>query len=317
MSCEKDRIWPEVSVVIRTFNRGDTIGAAITSILSQSYAPLQLLVIDDGSTDGTQDLLAESAWPIEYHFQENAGLAAGRERGLALSRGELLIYVDADDRWLPGALHRLATAIELTGADFVFSEWAYPDSRSPDYFLCNHPYFRDLEVSLSPEGFFHFPHELAKRLFLRHQHAVPTGTLFRKRSLTRGFNTTAKVSDDWVAALDAILHHNGSCAYISDPLWEKGVDGRNIFDGSSDFFRAIDFELFDLIWIQERFRSCLTRRELSLLRKRLSQVYLDRSWAYRERFGDRASAIKDAFLSFATYPSFSAVHHFIGNALRF
>lgn len=298
---------PLVSVVIRTFNRAGTIERAIESVLSQSYKNYQLIVVDDGSVDDTRERVSGFDVPIIYFYQENSGLAAGREKGLRLASGEFIIYLDADDWWLPGALEKLVSAIHSSQSAFVFSEWLYADSSISDHFLSEKPIFSLIRPRVLSDGLFVFTPAEARKLFLYHHHAVPSGTLFRSDHLSRGFNTSARVADDWVAALDSVLNFSGACAYIKEPIWIKEIDGENIYDGARNFRRAIDFELKDLLWILGSFGGKISSAERRSLQRRLSKLYLDRSWAFRSPDSPSRGVYRDIVSSFFTYPNFSSV----------
>jgi glycosyltransferase involved in cell wall biosynthesis len=101
-----------VSVVIPAFNAAQYIGAAIASALAQSFQPQEVIVVDDGSTDGTAELVRRS-WPgVQVLRQANRGSGAARNAGCGAARGEWLAFLDADDQWLPRKLER---QIALTG----------------------------------------------------------------------------------------------------------------------------------------------------------------------------------------------------------
>ncbi len=95
-----------VSVVIPAFNGKDYIGETIESILAQTYRPLEVLVVDDGSTDRTAEIVQRFGEPVRYLRQENAGTAAARNRAVAESRGEFIALLDQDDLWVPHKLER-------------------------------------------------------------------------------------------------------------------------------------------------------------------------------------------------------------------
>jgi glycosyltransferase involved in cell wall biosynthesis len=96
-----------VSVVMPTFNRRSLIGPAIASALAQSYRQLELIVIDDGSTDGTEALVASLQDPrISYRYQENRGQSSARNAGLRLARGEFVSFLDSDTTWTRSMLER-------------------------------------------------------------------------------------------------------------------------------------------------------------------------------------------------------------------
>jgi hypothetical protein len=102
---------PLVSVVIPLYNKRATVARTLTSVLAQTMSDYQVLIIDDGSTDGGPELVEDQFKDprIEVHRQVNAGPGAARNRGLALSQTKFVTFLDADDRWEP---HFLASAVE-------------------------------------------------------------------------------------------------------------------------------------------------------------------------------------------------------------
>jgi glycosyltransferase involved in cell wall biosynthesis len=90
---------PLVSVVVPVFNGERHLAAALESALGQTYEPLEVIVVDDGSTDGTGDLARR--YPVRYVRQDNQGTGAARNTGLAEARGSLVGHLDADDLWEP------------------------------------------------------------------------------------------------------------------------------------------------------------------------------------------------------------------------
>jgi glycosyltransferase involved in cell wall biosynthesis len=95
-----------VSVIIPTYNCAQFLAPALESVAAQSYRPLEVIVIDDGSTDRTEAVvtafLRRTGLPGCYHFQHNQGPSAARNHGLTLARGAWVAFQDADDVWLPG-----------------------------------------------------------------------------------------------------------------------------------------------------------------------------------------------------------------------
>jgi glycosyltransferase involved in cell wall biosynthesis len=97
---------PKVSVIIPTYNRAAMVREAIESVLAQSYADRELIVVDDGSTDGTEAGIASLIPQLTYIYQEHRGVSAARNRGASLARGEYLAFLDSDDLWLRDKLGR-------------------------------------------------------------------------------------------------------------------------------------------------------------------------------------------------------------------
>src|SRR5713226_7707474 len=91
-----------VSVIMPTFNRRRVIGRAISSVLSQTYSDYELIVIDDGSTDGTSDWLAQEYPGVRLiRCASNRGAAGARNFGFEAARGEFIAFLDSDDVWTP------------------------------------------------------------------------------------------------------------------------------------------------------------------------------------------------------------------------
>ena len=97
---------PLISCVVPVFNGERYLGEALDSILAQTYRPLELLVVDDGSTDGAAALVTRYRDQTRPLFQPNAGQAAARNLGLSVARGEFVAFLDADDLWHPEKLAR-------------------------------------------------------------------------------------------------------------------------------------------------------------------------------------------------------------------
>lgn len=105
---------PAVSVIIPTHNSGRFVRHAIESVLEQTFDDLEVIVIDDGSTDGTGQRVAKYGSRVRYVSQSRGGPSAARNHGARLARGEWLAFLDADDFWYP---HRLAQQMALIDAD--------------------------------------------------------------------------------------------------------------------------------------------------------------------------------------------------------
>jgi glycosyltransferase involved in cell wall biosynthesis len=112
---------PVVSVVIPAYNRVDTVCAAVQSVLSQSYADLELLVVDDGSSDGTIDQLSEIDDPRLRLLSNphNVGVSAARNTGIRNARGAWVAFQDSDDEWMPRKLEKQMARIASLGPDCV------------------------------------------------------------------------------------------------------------------------------------------------------------------------------------------------------
>lgn len=97
---------PPVSVVIPTYNRAGYVGEAVASAVAQGYSDLELIVVDDGSTDNTRDVLGRFEGSFTYAWQENRGVAAARNAGVDLAITDFLAFLDSDDLWEPDKIER-------------------------------------------------------------------------------------------------------------------------------------------------------------------------------------------------------------------
>jgi len=104
LSCQRDPVMPRVSVIIPCYNYAHYLAEAIDSALAQSHSDVEIVVLDDGSTDDTAAVAARYGASVRYVRQDNRGLPAARNAGVAASTGPLLAFLDADDVWLPDKL---------------------------------------------------------------------------------------------------------------------------------------------------------------------------------------------------------------------
>jgi len=121
-----------VSVAIATYNMGQYLPVAVNSALSQSYAPIEVHIVDDGSTDNTRFIMRQ--WNkdprVHTHAQANAGQARAKNQAWRLGRGRYVAFLDADDMWLPGKLERqMALFRRNPGLGVVYSEYECMDAQ--------------------------------------------------------------------------------------------------------------------------------------------------------------------------------------------
>ncbi|MEG0807744.1 MAG: glycosyltransferase family A protein [Alistipes sp.] len=126
---------PSISVIIPLYNKQQEIGDTLRSILAQTFQPLEIVVVDDGSTDSSAQIVRAIASPLVKLVQQpNAGECAARNRAIAESSGEYIALLDADDQWKPGFLEEIAAMIEefpdcgvyCTAFDIVSHEGVFP-----------------------------------------------------------------------------------------------------------------------------------------------------------------------------------------------
>ena len=112
---------PLVTVIIPTYNRGWIIKEAIDSVLNQDFRDYELIVVDDGSSDNTQEILGAYGKTLAVFQQPNKGVSGARNSGIAAASGQLVAFLDSDDLWLPGKLSSQVKFFE-ENADAVINQ---------------------------------------------------------------------------------------------------------------------------------------------------------------------------------------------------
>jgi glycosyltransferase involved in cell wall biosynthesis len=148
---------PLVSIVIPTYNRAAYLPEAIESVLSQSYQPIELIVVDDGSTDDTRAVLARYADRCRCECRTNQGQSSSLNHGWQIARGDILGYLGDDDCLRPGAVQKLVDALMSdAGAVMAYGDYSLIDGASRvirQVVLIQRPYVemvRDLRVTPGP-----------------------------------------------------------------------------------------------------------------------------------------------------------------------
>lgn len=180
-----------VSVVMPAYDAETTVGAAISSVLWQTYRDFELVVVDDGSEDATGTIAGSFPLPVRVVRQENAGVAAARNRGIAEAQGELVAFCDADDVLLPRHLEALVEVYDRDGGIATSNcYWLFPGGMHP--------------ARTRYKG--RFPQPERQRQAILEQNFVSTMSLFPKALADEvgPFDTGLEVAEDWDFWLRAI-----------------------------------------------------------------------------------------------------------------
>ncbi len=212
-----------ISVIIPAYNTADYLSEAINSVLQQSLPPFEVIVVDDGSTDDTAAVAGSFGRSIYCDCQPHRGISATQNRGIQLSQGNYLAFLDADDIWQPDKLQKQAAILQSRpGIDMVFGHSLF--FRSPD-----------------------MPMEVAGRLLIpdKPQPAyMKSAMLIRREAFFKVglFDDTWRVGDfvDWFAkSMEAGLQ----AQMLPEIVYRRRVHGRNttIVERSSqvDFVRIV------------------------------------------------------------------------------
>ena len=255
----------KVSVIIPTFNRAGYIEAAIESILEQTHPVFEIIVVDDGSTDNTKEILKKYGSIVKYVFQENNGPASARNRGLRMAQGNYIAFLDSDDLWVP-----YKNTVQLR----FFSE--HPDIDLVFGHMAN---FSSEETSLEPEilnikvyNYFKEKYTNPDRAldYLIIENIIPTPTvMFKSKCLTNSgfFNENLRCAEDYDYWLRFAYYYR--LGFIDRILIKRRLHGENIID---DYLLRVSSHL-DVL---ERFSYTyphLPRSTKCKLEKAVSQKY--------------------------------------------
>jgi len=110
---------PKVSICIPTYNRRNYLKETLESVFTQTYKDYEVVIVDDGSTDGTDQMIKQLDYPIRYFWQKNQGHPAARNRMIELAEGEFITFIDSDDLLFPYAVEELMNLVENNGSNLV------------------------------------------------------------------------------------------------------------------------------------------------------------------------------------------------------
>ena len=208
---------PRVSVVIPTYNCAKFLGRTIDSALRQTYRDFEIIVVDDGSTDGTQALIAAYEESIRYVYQTNQGASAARNAALSRASGEFIAYLDADDLWLPDKLSRQVEFLDAhSNCGFVHTDVSVIDEQDTVLHAC---FNRDTKRTI-PQG------QCVRDLLLRSH--IQTLTVVERRTAfddAGKFDPRLPVAQDYLHWIGVGLQGYG-VGYLPEPLgqyrWRAG-----------------------------------------------------------------------------------------------
>jgi glycosyltransferase involved in cell wall biosynthesis len=202
---------PLVSAIIPTYNRAALVTQAIDSVLQQTYPNVEVIVVDDGSTDETQLALQRYGPKIRIVSQNNAGPAVARNRGITASRGDLIAFLDSDDLWLPRKLERQVALLQAVDTSVpcclcnITMRWSERERASFDIAWLKPAFDEGIWLNVDEV--------LATRFVLFNQ-----GVVIRREVLERigGFDEGLRLLEDHELSLRLSLE--GPWVFIREPL---------------------------------------------------------------------------------------------------
>jgi glycosyltransferase involved in cell wall biosynthesis len=184
-----------VSVIVPCYNARRWIGETLDSVVQQDFQDLEVIVVDDGSTDGSAELVRDLFPLARVLTTQRAGPSRARNLGTQLAQGDFLQYLDADDLLGPGKLKAQVAALETSGADVAYGSWCALEQTGEDRFVVGWPVNRridgDADVALLTDFW-----------------CPPAAYLFRRSIVARvgGWNEGLPIIQDARFALDCALH---------------------------------------------------------------------------------------------------------------
>lgn len=236
----KEKSKAKISVVIPTYNRRVFVRQAVESVLAQTFLDYEIVVVDDGSTDGTEQELAGLGDKIQYIWQENQGESVARNKGINLAQGEYIALLDSDDLWEPEKLSKQTSAL-INDPNVVMVGCASRIINESGNFMSN-----------SISGIVHEPEQLSYGALRYHNHFFGGGStaMFRRTTFEQigGFAPELRYGEEWDLWLR--LAKVGSITVINQPLARIRQHGATQTQAMSR--EAIDRRLNDYTTILRR-----------------------------------------------------------------
>lgn len=196
-----------------TYNRKDYLRETLDSIFAQTYKDYEVVVVDDGSTDGTEEMLNHGDYPVRYYWQKNTGDAATRNKLIKLARGEFITFIDSDDLLIPDAVERMIEVMKTEGGEvIVYGPYIRIDQNGHPYGSCKRKLYSG---------------NITRYLFqniLVHS----CGSMFPKKALeiANGFDTSLPVCSDYDLWLRLSLEYRFIA--LTGPTFKRRRHAKNL-----------------------------------------------------------------------------------------
>jgi glycosyltransferase involved in cell wall biosynthesis len=246
MPVNREGDQPLVSAILPVFNREASVAKAIESVLGQTYPRVELIIVDDGSTDGTAGILAGYGHRATVLRQENGGAYRARNLALGHAAGDLVAFVDSDDAWLADKLERQVPLMGRPEVGLVFGDVRIRRRPGPEAGDDGLTAFR-----INP------PHRGRVAAAFVRSNFVPTSTVLVRRSVLErwgGFSEESRLSADYLAWFRIALEHE--LDFVDGPVAEYTLHAEGI---SFDLGRSLEARIALFSAERERTRDPATR----------------------------------------------------------
>ena len=290
---------PLVSVIIPAYNAADFLGETLDSVLAQTYKNLEIIVVDDGSTDTTPNLLDSYGDRIKVLRQTNAGQAAARNNGARSAKGELLAFLDSDDLWDPDKITR---QVELLNR-FPTALAVYCDHRTID--AQGKPTSASAAMAYPrPSG------DILRALLLGPCIITPGLVLLRRHAfdMTSGFDETSLMRGHEDYAFWLRLATQGAFIYSSDTLVSYRRHDQQVTKHKHYEMRMSRAKLNAVIAVREQIEAGQDANLKQIFAWVLTESHISAAWAMRQ-MGNYAEARSIAKAALAIQPTSAAAWH--------
>ena len=206
--------YPLITIGVSAYNRKEYLKLCLDSLLAQTYPNFEIIVVDDGSTDGTGEMMAECYPHIQYVWQENGGDASAKNHIARIAHGEYIVFNDSDDLFYPDSVMRLYNALPASGTACSYGTYQTIDAEGK-------PQSTKRKMKLYPSGM------ILKDLLL-HVIVNSCGVLIPRQLFldAGGFDTSLKVMHDYSLFLELAL----KCEFyaIQEPVFLRRRHGNNL-----------------------------------------------------------------------------------------
>jgi glycosyltransferase involved in cell wall biosynthesis len=288
-----------VSVIIPTYNRAHSVVDAIQSVKNQSYAAVQIIIVDDGSQDNTAKVIAQFQ-DVEYYYQENKGQGAARNLGLQYAKGEYVASLDSDDIWQPDFLAQSVKCLEKHDLDFVFLNWKSSNGKESFLDLWDRQEKWQKYITEKDDDWLMIDASRLRRLFLSICPA-PTSSFLLRRSSVNLWNEEVIAADDWFLILDMVVSKPCRAGFNLSHYWLKRVFNDNIYDGR-EIMEVTENLLHDDQLMSRYLYSNLTFPEKYIFRKRLACNHFNFGRLKWKRENNSKIAVKNIAKAFSLEP---------------
>jgi len=288
---------PTVSICIPTYNRKEYLRETLGSVFAQTYKDYEVVIVDDGSTDGTDKMIKSAGYPVRYYWVDHIGQYAARNKLIELAQGEYISFIDSDDLLSPDTIERLIKAIQIHGPNTIaYGSYVGVDEKGK---------YVKRKQRLLPSG--NITAELFEFIYVHSCGMMCRKTLFEE---VGGFDTSLMCCAFYKLLLKLSVKYN--FIPVEGPTFKRRRHSGNVSDRSLAK-RKIELEVLEDFYFNGAGKEIVPRHKAM---KRLSkEAYRAGRVAMTE--GLLEESCKLFSQSFRTYPNVKSLIHWTRTIVRY